>query len=140
MAFLLFCGLFVGIFGFFLSKYIPHVHFSFDFCGLLLHWEYGGTADRDCLAVRAGFLYNLSYSSIEEGYPRGVLLVLLQGFLNYNTVFSRMLMSFSDNFSKSDKTFSAVLLNLMPYSLWDFGIKRTPFKRKEVAAVPQFTA
>lgn len=26
------------------------------FCGLLLHWEYGGTADCDWLAVRAGFL------------------------------------------------------------------------------------
>lgn len=57
--------------------------------------------------------------------------MLLQGFLNYNTVFSRMLMSFSDNFSKSDKTFSVVLLNLVPYSLWDLAIQRTLLKGKK---------
>lgn len=59
----------------------------------------------DSLAVGAGFLYKLSYSSLEEGYPRGVSLVLLQGFLNYNTVFSGMLMSFSDNFSNQARHF-----------------------------------
>lgn len=56
--------------------------------------------------------------------------MLLQGFLNYKIVFSGMLMDFSDNFSKSDKTFSAVPLNLMPYSLWSLGVQRTLLKAK----------
>lgn len=56
--------------------------------------------------------------------------MLLQGFLNYTAVFSGMLMNFSGNFSKSDKTFSAVLLRLMPYSLWGLAIQRTLLKGK----------
>lgn len=106
MGFLLFYGLFVGFF-WFCSLQIdsPCPFFKKKFCGLLLHWEYGGTADCDCLAVGARFLYKLSYSSFEEGHPRGVFLVLLQGFLNYSTVLSGMLMSFSDNFSNQARHF-----------------------------------
>lgn len=51
--------------------------------------------------------------------------MLLQGFLNYETVFSGMLMNFSGNFSKSEKPFSAVLLKLLPYSLWGSAIQKT---------------
>lgn len=77
----------------------------------------------------------MAYSSVEEGYPRGVLLVLLQGFLDYKAVFSGMLMNFSDNFSKSNRIFSAVILKLMSYSLWALGIQRTLLKGK---TQPQF--
>lgn len=56
--------------------------------------------------------------------------MLLQGFLNHTAVFSGMLMNFSGNFSKSDETFSAVLLRLMLYSLWGLAIQRTLLKGK----------
>ena len=115
-------------FPFISSKESPHISFPFDFRGLLLHRECGRTADCDWLAARAGFLYSLSFSSAEEGCPRGVLLVVLQGFLNYKTVFSGMLMIFSNNLSKSD--IFSYSFKQMPYSLWALGMQRTLLKGK----------